>query len=778
MKQLLTIFFTTLFLLLGACQHVELPMEEAAPQGGVTGPEFTAKIEAFDAEAKTVLANGNSVVWSAQDQIAVFQGTAAADKYQVDEKCIGTTQGRFGIVAKGESLAGDGFDANIAIYPYQEGLAVTQTSATEYQIDGVVIPSVQTYTANTFSTGSFLMAAITDDMTDYTLDFKNLFGVLKLQLKGAAKVKRIELCGNDDEPLAGEMTFSLRSDGSIASWTMSESASKTIALDCGEGVQLNEQTATEIHVVVPPTSFEKGFNIVVTDSEGGVDRLFTTKPNPVRRNYVHTMPVSHVMTETPSMVCQIKGNEMYVRARSFSDEEDFVWHLRKVNQSNNRFFNIMSMYTCPTATADDATSRYWTKWKGSSDDICPILVNGSHIGGNHGHNCVDKLKVTGHGKTNADIGSVWTDSKGKTYVLVYVYDANTLGLVKFDDATMSNGRMTYGNPDVGSVMTHLSGATNTGSFSIESREGAQLWKCSNHEVLRLYADGIEKNLNEDQIIIAERIEILTEYDVIFIPSMLTYLMENVGYNDPDSQHSEDIADSYFRLSVKYQFNRNGSISQYNTYDIHKTLALSYCGLVQSMTIASDPYIYSPDTIYDSMILHNDTSNSYYLYRNTWRSSDKVPYRYYQFTDETAAKGICLAYDRSYGWGGNDVRMNKIQYAGRYKGESRKMYPVFVGGGELEAGTILEGLASRIPLRKHDDDLTAMGWYWLGDDIILMLDSHKAIDKDISLPSYMDRMQLEILDKTESVECTQVTITDSKLRYIASDYGYLVLRLFR
>lgn len=185
------ILYTTI-VCVAACQQVELPEESVR----VDGPEFTAKIEAFDAETKTAL-EGNSVVWLTQDQIAVFRGTAAADKYQVDEKCVGTTQGRFSIVAKGESPTDDGFDANIAIYPYQDGLAVASVvedgQPTAYQIAGVTIPSVQTYTANTFSNGSFLMAAVTDDLTDHALGFKNLCGALKLQLKGTCKVKTISL---------------------------------------------------------------------------------------------------------------------------------------------------------------------------------------------------------------------------------------------------------------------------------------------------------------------------------------------------------------------------------------------------------------------------------------------------------------------------------------------------------------------------------------------------------------------------------------------------------
>lgn len=313
MKQLLTILLTALFLLLGACQQVELPMEEAAPQGGVTGPEFTALVEAFGAGehdgegalTKTALANGSSVVWSAGDQIAIFQGTEAADTYQVDEKCVGTTQGRFGVVAKGESSVGEGFDANIAIYPYQDGLAVTPVvedgQPTAYQITGVTIPSVQTYTANTFSNCSFLMAAVTDGLTDHTLSFKNLCGTLKLQLKGTCKVKTICLQGNDGEPLSGDATITICQNGSVPILAMSENASAMVSVNWIDGVQLNTETATSFFITVPPTSFEKGFTVKIVDIMGAEAVIQTSKANAVVRSYVHTMPEITIETVYPSV---------------------------------------------------------------------------------------------------------------------------------------------------------------------------------------------------------------------------------------------------------------------------------------------------------------------------------------------------------------------------------------------------------------------------------------------------------------------------------------------
>lgn len=258
------------------------------------GPEFTAQIEEFDVLSKTLLANGNSVVWSAGDQIAIFQGKSVADRYQVKEEFVGTKNGIFTIVAKGDGSPASTFQTNIALYPYEEGLECTpvieDSEVTAYKITGIAIPSVQTYAAESFPEESFLMEAVTDGLSDHILRFRNLCGALKLQLKGTCKVKKIELKGNDGEVLSGEATVTVFHDGIVPSVTMNESASTTVTLDCGDGVQLDETTATDFLIAIPPTAFEKGFTAIVTDVNGGVAKIETDKSNTVQRSYVHVMP--------------------------------------------------------------------------------------------------------------------------------------------------------------------------------------------------------------------------------------------------------------------------------------------------------------------------------------------------------------------------------------------------------------------------------------------------------------------------------------------------------
>ena len=291
----------TMILLAVACQQVEPLVEPEVAEG----PEFSAQIEEFGAETKTALAFGNSVVWSAGDQLAIFQGESVADKYQVKSDCVGTTSGTFEIVANGSGTPEASFQTNIAVYPYEDDLVCTpfmeDGAVVSYQITGVTIPSVQTYVPDSFPDESFLMAAMSDGREDHTLNFKNLCGVLKLQLKGTVKVKTIELKGNGYEKLSGKATIEVRPDA-LPVFVMIDEASSVITLDCGDGVQLSNNVATDFYIAVPPTDFEKGFIVKVIDVTGAEDEIKTSKSNPVKKSYVHAMPTITVETAFPEEI--------------------------------------------------------------------------------------------------------------------------------------------------------------------------------------------------------------------------------------------------------------------------------------------------------------------------------------------------------------------------------------------------------------------------------------------------------------------------------------------
>lgn len=474
------------------------------------------------------------------------------------------------------------------------------------------------------------------------------------------------------------------------------------------------------------------------------------------------------------MVCIVKGNDIYIRAQNWKVGEDFVWKCSKVNANDwagNRFFNIEAAYTCPAASQGEDLSEL-RLWKESHDDICPVKIQGTYIGANHGFFCVDEVTSPGHGKTEADIGSVWSDSLDRTFCLVKVPSSDSLHFVMFDDDSMSCGKMVCGSPS--GTLVHSTGGSHCADIIIQSCKGNQLWQSFNHYSLTFLADGEQQPRAGTAVLHGENFAIETVYDLIYVPSMLEYLMANTRKCTNESHHSDAITDSYLRMGVRYEFHENGSISTFHSFQINHPVSLQYIGLVQSMAIAKPAYAYIPDTVYENLTPQDD-SLTLHFHEDNWNSLQKVPYRYYQFADLSYSKGMALAYDRSFGWGSNISRLNRSDHAGMYF-RSLKQYPAFISGAMLQAGERFEGFAAKMPLYQYDKDLTAVCWYWIGGDIVLMLDTHRSVDKDITLPEYMNGKVITVLDKTDSCSVVETIVSDNKVRFQSKGYGYLVLKL--
>ena len=242
-----------------------------------------------DASAKTVLDENNNVRWSEGDQIVAFMNTSLGLKYQLKDTYIGETSGYFSKVSSGASDdlgAGMEWDHIVAYYPYAESIKCAKIGD-NYAID-VVLPTEQTYEADSFGGGAWPMVAVSKD-NDIT--FKNVCGGMKLQLKGTQKVVAIKLEGKNKEKLSGAATVTAYTDGETKpAITMASGASTSVTLNCGSGVQLNESTATEFIIALPPVLFSKGFTVTVTDDSGNPYTVETDKANTVLRSSILNMP--------------------------------------------------------------------------------------------------------------------------------------------------------------------------------------------------------------------------------------------------------------------------------------------------------------------------------------------------------------------------------------------------------------------------------------------------------------------------------------------------------
>ena len=309
MKKLLLALGLLSLSVTGCVQEMMDPQEE---QDVRVYPEFfVEEVEPYDTGVKTSLTEDRRLVWSVGDQLAIFQGSSIADKYQVKDSADGQMNASFSIVREQAGEDDDffagvevEFDTNVALYPYQSGLTCVpvygapvdegEDGVVGYKITDVVFPAVQSYVPNSFAEESYMMVSVTSGKSDHTLKFKNVCGVLKLQLKGTAKVRTIELMGNADEPLSGSAIVTAYSDGTVPTVQMLSTASKTVTLDCGEGVQLNEETPTVFMIALPPTAFATGFTATLTAADGSTGQLSTTKANPVNRSKIKSMPACRV----------------------------------------------------------------------------------------------------------------------------------------------------------------------------------------------------------------------------------------------------------------------------------------------------------------------------------------------------------------------------------------------------------------------------------------------------------------------------------------------------
>lgn len=268
------------------CQKPEL---EVAPVE--VKDAFTASVENFDA-TKTAL-DGNHVVWSTADQLAIFQGFGVADLYEIADASAGSSSAKF--VHKTSGLGDDFFGGvemndprNVAFYPYAEGLGAYSEEGA-WVVTNVTLPATQVYSENSFGNGAFPMVAVTETMDDHNLRFKNVLGAVKFQFTGSAVVKSIALKGNNGEVLAGKATVIAHDGFETPSVVLAEDGATEVVLDCGEGVKLSS-VATNFVLALPPVEFEKGFTATVTYTSGKTYTVEATAANEVLRSGILAMP--------------------------------------------------------------------------------------------------------------------------------------------------------------------------------------------------------------------------------------------------------------------------------------------------------------------------------------------------------------------------------------------------------------------------------------------------------------------------------------------------------
>ena len=278
MKNILSVICLFAVLATG-CSQEELVENQSSSLESLV---FTASLE--EGNSRTYLDETMLQRWTKGDQIALFVANTLNSQYKFDG-ATGDNNGTFTLVNT-PSGTGDELTRHYAVYPYASKVKITENG-----VISVTLPEEQDYAENSFGVGDNTMVAVTNDTMDTSLNFKNVGGYFKLHLYGDdVTVKTITLEGNGGEKIAGKASVTPVYGGEPAV-SMAANATRTITLDCGDGVKIGDtaETATAFWMVVPPTVFEDGFKVSVTNAAGITFTQTTSKKVVIERNMITPM---------------------------------------------------------------------------------------------------------------------------------------------------------------------------------------------------------------------------------------------------------------------------------------------------------------------------------------------------------------------------------------------------------------------------------------------------------------------------------------------------------
>ena len=280
--------------LMSACSKSDI--EEVNTSIGSESLIFYASLEGGD-ETRTYLDANQKMRWTADDRVTIFFGENYNREFAFTGE-TGSTAGSFNQKSTDGFYTAEKVTANYAIYPHQ--------ASTQLEVEGYFkfsLPATQSYAQDSFGLNANTMVAVTKTVDDRFLQFKNVCGYLKLNLYGSdVTVKSITLTGNNEEPLAGAATVTTTYGGDPSMAWAASGTTTSLTLDCGDGVKIGatEAEATPFWLVVPPTTFTKGFTVTITDTAGNTFTKSSTSKQTITRNISKNMPAFEIAPTGPA----------------------------------------------------------------------------------------------------------------------------------------------------------------------------------------------------------------------------------------------------------------------------------------------------------------------------------------------------------------------------------------------------------------------------------------------------------------------------------------------
>lgn len=486
----------------------------------------------------------------------------------------------------------------------------------------------------------------------------------------------------------------------------------------------------------------------------------------------------------------ISGNNLRFRAHDWQREGyDIVTDCERFSDRTNGNFMQSALREIPSTLPKSSMDK-GTFFKSTGDEIPAFNMNGTYIAAAHGTYCISAVPNAVVGAlSEEDIGKVFTrESDGQRYVLVKVPSGDGVWFCPFDDAAMESGNFggfcfaQKGFLNEGDVLTYDSTKTFTVSATATQK---QFYVATNGRTQHALLNGtVEVDLAVDGVYTAEFVDLHETYNVLYLPAVLRYLMDNVGELDldgnpistNDAHHDESINEYYLTYDLTHRFHRNGSYTVYQTVTVkHDIEKVHYFGVMSGPFSDDHHYIYAPGS--DNLSLPTLQTNV-----TTEARGDATLRSFYQLTTTDGQKGINVGYYPYFGVATDENRPDALALFKGAVGQwysSRKMYPYLYKADSMKAGETISFIGYHVPTVKFDDDFFAINWYFVDDEIYLSFHTDKAVsERTVFLPSaeYLTGLSITVEEASDSFTVHSDTVGADGIRVSTTGAGYCTVKL--
>ncbi|AHG22997.1 hypothetical protein Z042_23200 [Chania multitudinisentens RB-25] len=183
-----------------------------------------------------------------------------------------------------------------------------------------------------------------------------------------------------------------------------------------------------------------------------------------------------------------------------------------------------------------------------TDDVAPYRALGTTIGANHGFS-MTKITATAHGKTTADIGSIYSNG-GMQYVLVGIDTVNAVYLTSRTD----NSAVPVG------VLTRVSGGVSTANIVGTAATTTQMYPPIKNREISCQIDGVTVTDKTGFFSYRDSVVFSESYEIMDKASIVAWY-ENYGASGvitPDG-------DAAIHVSISYAFDRDAHCTIYTDF---------------------------------------------------------------------------------------------------------------------------------------------------------------------------------------------------------------------